>query len=44
MVIDNYILVLITRLFYKNKTYSNFSFNYYSFSKIGYVFLNNYKL
>ena len=44
MAIDNYILALITYLFYKDKTYSNFGFNYYLFNKMSYVFLNNYEL
>ena len=41
MATNNYILVLIIYLLYKNKIYSNYNFNYYSFSKIGYILLNN---
>ena len=44
MAINNYILALIIHLLYKDKTYSNYGFNYYSFDKMSYISLNNYKL
>ena len=44
MATNNHILALTTRLLYKNKTCSNYSFNYYPFSKIGHISLNNYEL
>ena len=41
---NNHILALTTRLLYKDKTYSNYGFNYYPFSKISHISLDNYEL